>query len=121
MTKKRFFDIFKGIAAPKCRGAPYPKYDPAKINESLFSDELRCKSYRFDFKQGRNGNEDQLIIHWESQGWDDPDTFVKEVRRCMSHIGFVGTVKILMHQRSYGVYTERGARRRFVMRKGDAK
>lgn len=37
MTEKRFIEPFKGIAAPECRGTPYPKYDPAKINESLFT------------------------------------------------------------------------------------
>ena len=117
MTEKRFFELFKGIAAPECRGAPYPKYDPAKINESMFADELRCKSYQFDFRQGRKGDDDELTVRWTSQGWDETDTFVREVRRCLMHIGFVGRVKILMNQRSYGVYTERGARRRFVLRK----
>lgn len=118
MTEKRFFELFKGIASPECRGAPYPKFDPAKINESMFADELRCKSYQFDFRQGREGGDDELIVRWTSQNWAETDTFVHEVRRCLVHIGFVGRVKILMNQRGYGVYTECGARRRFVLRKG---
>lgn len=118
MTKKRFFELFKGVAMPDHRGAPYPKYDPAKINEAMFADELRCKSYQFDFRQGSKGGGDELTVRWTSQGWDETDTFVREVRRCLMHIGFVGSVKILMNQRSYGVYTERGARRRFVLREG---
>lgn len=118
MTEKRFFELFKGVAAPDYRGAPYPAFAPDKINESMFADELRCKFYQFDFRQGRKGGDDELIVRWTSQGWDKTDTFVCEVRRCLMHIGFVGRVKILMNQRSYGVYTERGARRRFVLRGG---
>ena len=118
MTEKRFFELFKGIAAPERRGAPYPKYDPAKINESMFADELRCKYYQFNFRQGREGDDDELTVRWTSQNWAETDTFVREVRRCLMHIGFVGRVKILMNQRSYGVYTECGARRRFVLRGG---
>ena len=121
MTRTEFFTLFRGVAAPDHRGAPYPDFAPDQINESMFADELRCKSFQFDFRQGRKGDGDELIVHWTSQGWDETDTFVREVRRCLMHIGFVGRVKILMNQRSYGVYTERGARRRFVLRKEGAK
>lgn len=118
MTHTKFFDLFKGVAGPDYRGAPYPDFDAAKINESMFADELRYKSYNFDFRQGRKSGGDELTIRWVSQGWTETDTFVREVRRCLMYIGFVGRVKILMCQRSYGVYTERGARRRFILKGG---
>lgn len=118
MTEKRFFELFKGVAAPDYRGAPYPAFAPDKINESMFAYNLRCKSYHFDFRHGREGGSDELTVRWTSQGWDETDTFVREVRRCLMHIGFVGRVKILMNRRSCGVYTECGARRRFVLREG---
>jgi hypothetical protein len=119
VTPTEFFNLFKGVACPDHRGAPYPDFAPDKINESMFADELRCKSYHFDFRQGRAGGDDELTVRWTSQGWAETDTFVREVRRCLMHIGFVGRVKILMNQRSYGVYTKFGARRRFVLRGGE--
>ena len=110
MTTKTFNKVWSGVLAPYCRGAKYPAFDPAAINCSLIADELRPKEYDFSLKN------DVLEIEWISQEWCRPDSLVKEIRRCMLHIGFVGEVRMKIHQRGESLYGYCGARRRFVIR-----
>ena len=65
---------------------------------------------------GDNMKKDVLEIEWVSQGWCKPDSLVKEIRRCMLHIGFIGEVKMKIHQRGESLYGVCGARRKFVIR-----
>lgn len=96
MTEKQFNYRFHGVNGPKYRGAPYHKFDPAAINESKFSDELRFKEY--DCNIDDNGH---LVIEWKSQSWDEDgiDGFVNEVKRCLKHIGFEGDCIIHLFDR----------------------
>ena len=96
MTKKQFNSRFHGVNIPAYRGAPYPKFDPAAVNESEFSDALRFKNYDFSFK-----NDGSIDIDWESQSWDEDgiDGFVNEVKRCLKHIGFEGDCTIHLFDR----------------------
>ena len=116
MTAKEFFKRFKGINSPRHYAEPCPKFNPAKINTQEFSHELRPKNVDFVYGEGKNGEEDELLIKWESQSWTDTSSLVKEIRRCMVHIGFVGSVIMKIHMRSFGIYGEFGAVRSFVLR-----
>lgn len=111
MDAKTFNMVWSGVLSPYCRGAEYPAFDPAAINCSLFADELRPKEYSFSLKN------DVLEIEWISQRWCKPDSLVKEIRRCMLHIGFVGEVRMKIYKRGESLYGDCGARRRFVIRK----
>ena len=110
MTVKTFDKVWGGVNAPVYRGAKCSDFNPTMINCSLIADELRPKSYHFNLKK------DVLEIEWVSQEWCKPDSLVKEIRRCMLHIGFIGEVKMKIHQRGESLYGECGARRKFVIR-----
>ncbi len=97
MTEKQFNHRFHGVNGPKYRGAPHPKFDPAAINESEFSDALRLKECEFNIDDD-NGH---LSIDWKSQSWDEDgiDGFIDEVKRCLKHIGFEGDCTIHLFDR----------------------
>ena len=115
MTEKEFYKKFKGVNCPVCRGAKMPSFDPAKINEENFSDELRFKSYVFKFIEGDELTNDTISIEWESQEWDSHgiDDLVEEIRRCFKHIGFVGNVELTAWERGQKGSEEYEAYREF--------
>ena len=102
MTEKEFNCKFKGVNAPEYRGAPMPPFDPAMVNESKFADELRFKTYEFNFIEGDSSTNDTVNVKWESQEWDADgiDGLVEEIRRCLKHIGFAGNVKLEIWEHS---------------------
>ena len=100
MTSDEFYRKFKGANCPVYRGAKMPPFDPAKINESKFADELRYKEFSCDFYEGESTEDgkdvDHIELKWKTQDWNDDgiDGFVAEVKRCFMHIGFVGSVHL---------------------------
>lgn len=101
MTTKEFNKLFHGVACPKYRGAAYPKFDPAAINESKFSDALRFKDFNTDFMCDPDGEISTVEIDWMSQDWDENgiDGFKAEIERCFRHIGYLGNVEIHVYDR----------------------
>lgn len=99
MTKDKFYKKFKGVNTPPCRGAKMPDFNPAMVNEEKFSDALRFKSYDFNFIEGSDGDPDVVEITWVSQDWDDYESFVNEITRCMKHIGFTGDIHLDLYMR----------------------
>lgn len=110
MTNRTFDRVWGGVNYPPYRGATCPDFEPSMINCSEIEYALRPKEYGFAIKNG------VLEIDWVSQGWCDPDSLVKEIRRCMLHIGFIGEVRMKIRQRGASLYGECGARRRFIIR-----
>ena len=103
MTEKEFNKKFNGVAGPLYRGAAYPKFDPAAINESEFEDECRHKEVNWELDEDKN----ELAIDWLTQESADKHTLLwKEVKRCLEHIGFDGQVNLTLTSRDGGpVYT----------------
>ena len=61
------------INGPKYLGAPQPEFDRLKINESMFSHNLRLKALSIsvtDLFPGVPSKEERLLVDWISQGWD---------------------------------------------------
>ena len=56
------------VAEPAFRGAPYPKFDPKKINESKFEDGLRAKWCDASINLIENTGH----VVWESQEDENP-------------------------------------------------
>lgn len=96
MTENEFNHKFKGVNAPSCRGAKQPAFNPAKINESKFADELRFKDVNFDFIDGKDAIKDTVHINWVSYSWPDDGakSLVEEIKRCFKFIGFKGIVAL---------------------------
>lgn len=101
MDSKTFWKQWKGINIPEYRGAPAPEFDPAKINETEFADELRIKELDSDFIPGENGNEDRVKLEWAAQSWnaDGLNGLVDEIKRCFKYIGFIGKVELEIWER----------------------
>ena len=101
MTEIEFRKKFVGAIAPDYRGAPYPEFDPAGINESKFSDELRFKGWDIKFVIDADGSIVKVKLLWESQSWDEAGAagFVAEVKRCFSFIGYKGDVHVHLYDR----------------------
>lgn len=96
MTNKEFDKKFHGVISPKCRGAAYPKFDPAGINESKFEDDCRYKECDIDF----NSEHGIVKIDWTTQSnCSCHKMFVEELVRCFKHIGFDGLIKLRLHDR----------------------
>jgi len=103
MTEQEFDKAFHGIKAPAYRGASYPKFDPAAINMSRVPDELRVKEFEYTFNEGEDSIDDELHVKWKSQEWDEygVDEVIDEMTRCLSDIGFIGTVYLHIFERGY--------------------
>lgn len=101
MTSDEFYRKFRGVNGPACRGAKMPPFNPSKVNESKFSDDMRFKEYNFDFKEGNEDEGDIVVVNWTSQCWDRTGflELAAEIERCMKHIGFVGHVWLEAHMR----------------------
>ena len=102
MTENEFYRKFHGVATPKYRGAPAPKFDEFAINEPKFADELRFKDYKIDFIEGVDGSSDKINIDWTSYEWagsEGVDSLVAEITRCFKKIGFNGNVVLNIWKR----------------------
>lgn len=85
------------VNGPDYAGAPYPEYDPFKVNEEEFSKEERFKSY--DFK----ADSETVTVDWES--YEDnlmSQGFVQEITRAVEANMSLGESCIIkITQRSY--------------------
>ena len=70
------------VAGPMYRGAPYPKFNPKKINESKFEDGLRAKRWEASINLAENTGH----VVWESQE-DENSTSAWENDSDWHHIG----------------------------------
>lgn len=61
------------FACPKYYGAPYPKFDPLKINERKFSNEFRFKEAWAEYDENANVG----TIEWIMQESDEIDDAVE--------------------------------------------
>ena len=88
------------INGPKYLGAPEPEFDRLKINESMFSHNLRLKALSISVTglfPGTPGKEERLLVDWVSQGWDS----IKE-----QHKLFREVVRWATEQAKFFNYTE---------------
>ena len=102
--KKKFDNLFSNdvVCGPIYRGAPFPKFDPSKINEKNFDDELREKWSSFKFIEGDDYTNDTIAIEWESQEWtDDIESLVNEIARFLKYHHFIGNVELTIYERGY--------------------
>lgn len=90
LTTEEFIDMMKDdvinfLNGPAYRGAPYPEYDPLKINEAKFQDEWRAKEVKFQKGIEKDGSV-SLCISWCSQGvgTDNGKSFFTEVCRMVA-------------------------------------
>ena len=89
MTNEEFKAKFHGIIEPAYRGAAYPEFDPAGINESKIEDECRYKNFTWKLDERLH----ELYIDWLTQESADKHALLwKEVKRCLEYIGFDGQV-----------------------------
>lgn len=71
------------VARSEYRGAPYPAFDPKKINESKFEDGLRAKEWETLIISDWTGE-----ISWKSQVDEDPTiAWEREVKRAFAANG----------------------------------
>lgn len=71
------------VAGPAYRGAPYPAFDPKKINESAFEDGLRPKWWDVCILDNTTGE-----VSWESEEDEDPtEAWENEVKRAFMENG----------------------------------
>ena len=71
------------VAGPMYRGAPYPRFNPKKINECKFEDGLRAKEWEICITSNKTGK-----ISWESQEDEDPtEAWENEVKRAFKANG----------------------------------
>ena len=93
------------VAGPVCRGAPYPKFDPKKINESRFEDGLRAKWYESSI----NLTENTGRVVWESQEDENPTgAWEDEVMRAFKENGLKpgSTICVEFGSRDTGIIHE---------------
>ena len=100
MTKNEFNHKFKGEIGPSYYGAKHPPFNPAAINEKNFPNELRVKDLSTNFIEGFDGQPDKIHFKWVSMQWNDGiDSVVKEIKRCLKFIGFIGWVELEIYER----------------------
>ena len=95
------------VAGPEFRGAPYPKFDPKKINESNFEDGLRPKWYDASI----NLTENTGHVVWESQEDENPTgAWEDEVMRAFKENGLKSgsTIRVEFGSRDTGIIHEYG-------------
>lgn len=72
------------LAGPAYRGAPYPKFDPLKVNESKFEDDLRAKEWSIELNSSKKSGS----VFWLSQLAEDPtESWETEVKRAFKKNG----------------------------------
>lgn len=77
-------NIYIDIAAPEYRGAPYPKFNKKKVNESKFEDGLRAKSCCLDIDRTKSRG----TVSWLSQLDEHPSSAWKcEIKRAFKANG----------------------------------
>ena len=103
MTKTEFDKIFNDdliVNGPQYRGAPQPAFDPGKVNESRFADELRPKWWNFSFIECNDTIDDTVVVEWKSQEWSyDIDSLIDELTRCLKYHKFAGNVELTVYER----------------------
>lgn len=85
-------------ACPEYRGAPQPKFDPSKINESRIPDNMRFKEYGYAQGEGR----EDLTLEWETQEpytSDDISVFLAEIRRAFEANHCTGKLTVRLSDR----------------------
>lgn len=90
------------VAGPVYRGAPYPKFDPMKINESRFEDELRIKWCEANIDLIKNVGS----VVWESQEAENPTEFWEtEIKRAFKKNGLKpgSTIHVKFGSRDTGI------------------
>lgn len=76
------------VAGPEYRGAPYPRFNPKKINESKFEDGLRAKEWETCITSDKTGEIKTGEISWKSQVDEDPtEAWENEVKRAFAANG----------------------------------
>lgn len=91
-----------GIACPKYYGAPYPKFDPLKINESKIGREFRFKDAWAEYDEKANvGNIEWLMQESDSLGADVDAEFIRAFKANGAKPGCEITVKYGI--RDYGL------------------
>ena len=91
-----------GIACPKYYGAPYPKFDPLKINESKIGSEFRFKDAWAEYDEKANvGNIEWLMQESDSLGADVDAEFIRAFKANGAKPGCEITVKYGI--RDYGL------------------
>ena len=79
------------VAGPAYRGAPYPKFNPKKINETKFEDGLRPKWYEASI----NLTENTGHVVWKSEEDENPTrAWEDEVKRAFEKNGLKSGSKI---------------------------
>ena len=96
MTISEFKSKFHRVAGPVYRGAAYPAFDPAAINESRIEDECRAKWYEFDL----NPLAQIINIKWETQEeCTEHSQLLEEIKRCFTYLKFKGYIKVKIFDR----------------------
>lgn len=93
------------VAGPKWRGAPYPKFNPKKINESRFEDDLRAKECSIELNSSKRSGS----VFWLSQLAEDPTEFWEaEVKRALKKNGLKpgSTIHVKFGSRDTGIIHE---------------
>jgi hypothetical protein len=90
------------VSRPEYRGAPYPKFDPMKINVSRFEYELRDKWCEANIDLINNVGS----VVWESQEAEDPTEFWEaEIKRAFKKNGLKpgSTIHVKFGSRDTGI------------------
>mgnify|MGYP001771801717 CR=1 FL=1 len=93
------------VAGPMYRGAPYPKFNPKKINESKFEDGLRAKRWEASINLAENTGH----VVWESQEDENPTSaWEDEVMRAFKENGLKlgSTIHVEFGSRDTGIIHE---------------
>ena len=93
------------VAGPMYRGAPYPKFNPKKINEIKFEDGIRPKSYDARI----NLTENTGYVVWASQEDENPTrAWEDEVVRAFKENGLKSgsTIHVEFGSRDTGIIHE---------------
>ena len=96
--------IYIYVAAPECRGAPYPSFDSKKVNESKFEDDLRAKWWDIGITSPITG-----YVTWEAQEAKNPtEAWENEVKRAFKANGLKrgSTIHVKFGSRDAGILHE---------------
>ena len=93
------------LAGPAYRGAPYPEFDPKKVNESKFEDDLRAKKWSIELNHSKKSGS----VFWLSQLAKDPtESWETELKRAFKKNGLKpgSTIHVKFGSRDTGVIHE---------------
>ena len=98
-------DIVINLAGPAYRGAPYPEFDPKKVNESKFEDDLRGKDWSIELNHSKKSGS----VFWLSQLAKDPtESWEAEIKRAFKANGLKsnGKINVKFGSRDTGIIHE---------------